>query len=169
MRKRGLCVTIWGCVRYPPMKAVTLGLMMPLGRRWKSYSTESTTTVCPALLPPCRGESGTQTRHREFRPVGVLLALRSEVKAFCYDSFLPLSWTAGPGFCTFTDRFAGLFLQSELVFLMPYRTVAVRLRHHLHLRCWLNFKPLITTMSLKHLQTDLSMCSDHAGYFWPFQ
>ena len=25
---------------------------MPLGRRWKSYSVPSTTTVCPALLPP---------------------------------------------------------------------------------------------------------------------
>lgn len=35
-----------------PMNAVTFGLMIPLGRRWKSYSTESTTTVCPALLPP---------------------------------------------------------------------------------------------------------------------
>lgn len=34
------------------MNAVTFGLMIPLGRRWKSYSTESTTTVCPALLPP---------------------------------------------------------------------------------------------------------------------
>ncbi len=32
-------------------------MMMPLGRRWKSYSTESTTTVCPALLPPCREET----------------------------------------------------------------------------------------------------------------
>ena len=40
-----------------PIKAVTFGLMIPLGRRWKSYSTESTTTVCPALFPPCdRGE-----------------------------------------------------------------------------------------------------------------
>lgn len=101
VRKCDLCVTVWGCVHYPPMKAVTLGLMMPLGRRWKSYSTESTTTVCPALLPPCRGESGTQTWHRELRPVGVLLALRSEVKAFCYDSFLPLSRRFGRRFCTF--------------------------------------------------------------------
>lgn len=112
---------------------------------------------------------GTQMRHRDFRPVGVLLALRSEVKAFRCDSFLPLSRTAGRGFCTFTDRFAGLFLQPELVFLMPYWTAAVRLRHRLHMRRWLNFKPLITTVSLKHLQMDLSMCSDHAGYFWPFQ
>lgn len=38
-----------------PMNAVTLGLMIPLGRRWKSYSTASTTTVCPALLPPWVG------------------------------------------------------------------------------------------------------------------
>lgn len=51
-------------VCYAPMKPVTLGLMMPLGRRWKSYSTESTTTVCPALLPPCRDESGTQMSAR---------------------------------------------------------------------------------------------------------
>lgn len=48
------CESVCICVHYPPMKAVALGLMMPLGRRWKSYSTESTTTVCPALLPPCR-------------------------------------------------------------------------------------------------------------------
>lgn len=52
-RSVGLCV-------YTPMKAVTLGLMMPLGRRWKLYSTASTTTVCPALLPPCRDQSGTR-------------------------------------------------------------------------------------------------------------
>lgn len=38
-----------------PMNAVTFGLMIPLGRRWKSYSTASTTTVCPALLPPWAG------------------------------------------------------------------------------------------------------------------
>ena len=56
------CVHVHVCV-YTPMKAVTLGLMIPLGRRWKSYSTESTTTVWPALLPPCReGERG---RERE--------------------------------------------------------------------------------------------------------
>lgn len=42
---------IW---EYLPINAVTFGLMIPLGKRWKSYSTESTTTVCPALLPPCR-------------------------------------------------------------------------------------------------------------------
>ena len=29
-------------------------LMIPLGRRWKSYSISPTTTVCPALLPPCK-------------------------------------------------------------------------------------------------------------------
>ena len=29
--------------------------MMPLGSRWKSYSMPSTTTVWPALLPPCTG------------------------------------------------------------------------------------------------------------------
>lgn len=28
--------------------------MIPLGRRWKSNSLPSTTTVCPALLPPCK-------------------------------------------------------------------------------------------------------------------
>lgn len=27
--------------------------MIPEGRIWKSYSASSTTTVCPALLPPC--------------------------------------------------------------------------------------------------------------------
>lgn len=41
-----------------PMNAVTFGLMIPLGRRWKSYSTASTTTVCPALLPPWGGGGG---------------------------------------------------------------------------------------------------------------
>jgi len=46
----------WGNLTYSPMNAVTLGLIIPLGRRWKSYSTESTTTVCPALLPPYRRE-----------------------------------------------------------------------------------------------------------------
>lgn len=34
------------------MKDTALLLMMPLGSRWKSYSLPSTTTVCPALLPP---------------------------------------------------------------------------------------------------------------------
>lgn len=48
-------------IYYSPMKAVTLGLIIPLGRRWKSYSTESTTTVCPALLPPYRREE-----HKDF-------------------------------------------------------------------------------------------------------
>lgn len=33
--------------------------MIPLGRRWKSYSLPSTTTVCPALFPPCRFNQGT--------------------------------------------------------------------------------------------------------------
>ena len=37
-----------------PMMDLHLGLMMPDGRRWKSYSLLSTTTVCPALFPPCR-------------------------------------------------------------------------------------------------------------------
>lgn len=37
---------------YSPMNAVTFGLIIPLGKRWKSYSTESTTTVWPALFPP---------------------------------------------------------------------------------------------------------------------
>lgn len=36
------------------MSDVLLVLMIPLGRRWKSYSLPSTTTVCPALLPPCK-------------------------------------------------------------------------------------------------------------------
>lgn len=36
------------------MRDVLLVLMIPLGRRWKSYSLPSTTTVCPALLPPCK-------------------------------------------------------------------------------------------------------------------
>lgn len=37
---------------HSPMKDTALGLMMPLGSRWKSYSLPSTTTVWPALLPP---------------------------------------------------------------------------------------------------------------------
>lgn len=37
---------------HSPMKDTALVLMMPLGRRWKSYSLPSTTTVWPALLPP---------------------------------------------------------------------------------------------------------------------
>lgn len=41
-----------------PMSDVLLGLMIPLGRRWKSYSFPSTTTVCPALLPPYRIKEG---------------------------------------------------------------------------------------------------------------
>lgn len=36
-----------------PMNDVHLVLMIPLGRRWKSYSFSSTTTVWPALFPPC--------------------------------------------------------------------------------------------------------------------
>lgn len=40
-----------------PMKETAFLLSTPLGRRWKSYSTESTTTVCPALLPPCRHDT----------------------------------------------------------------------------------------------------------------
>lgn len=41
-----------------PMREVLLELMIPLGRRWKSYSLPSTTTVCPALLPPCKSKHG---------------------------------------------------------------------------------------------------------------
>lgn len=41
------------------MSDMLLGLMIPLGRRWKSYSLPSTTTVCPALLPPCKSKWGT--------------------------------------------------------------------------------------------------------------
>jgi len=37
-----------------PMKERAFLLSTPLGSRWKSYSTESTTTVWPALLPPCK-------------------------------------------------------------------------------------------------------------------
>lgn len=37
-----------------PISDVLLVLMIPLGRRWKSYSFPSTTTVCPALFPPCK-------------------------------------------------------------------------------------------------------------------
>ena len=39
-------------ILYLPMNAVTFGLIIPLGKRWKSYSTASTTTVWPALFPP---------------------------------------------------------------------------------------------------------------------
>lgn len=35
-----------------PMKETAFLLSTPLGSRWKSYSTESTTTVWPALFPP---------------------------------------------------------------------------------------------------------------------
>lgn len=38
----------------PPINETAVLLSTPLGSRWKSYSTESTTTVCPALFPPCR-------------------------------------------------------------------------------------------------------------------
>lgn len=37
-----------------PMNDMHLVLIIPLGRRWKSYSFSSTTTVWPALFPPCR-------------------------------------------------------------------------------------------------------------------
>lgn len=43
---------------HSPMNAVTLGLIIPLGKRWKSYSTESTTTVWPALFPPWKYKTG---------------------------------------------------------------------------------------------------------------
>lgn len=35
----------------------------------------------------------------------------------------------------------------------------------------MNFKPHATTMCLKHLKKKikLSKCSEHTGYFWPFQ
>lgn len=39
---------------YSPMSDIHLVLMIPLGRRWKSYSVPSTTTVWPALFPPCK-------------------------------------------------------------------------------------------------------------------
>ena len=35
-----------------PITDLHLGLIMPLGRRWKSYSRSPTTTVWPALFPP---------------------------------------------------------------------------------------------------------------------
>lgn len=35
-----------------PITFMQLGLMMPLGNKWKSYILSPTTTVCPALLPP---------------------------------------------------------------------------------------------------------------------
>lgn len=38
---------------FSPMNDVHLVLIIPLGRRWKSYSFSSTTTVWPALFPPC--------------------------------------------------------------------------------------------------------------------
>lgn len=44
-----------------PMNDVHLVLIIPLGRRWKSYSFSSTTTVWPALFPPC-GETQKLTR-----------------------------------------------------------------------------------------------------------
>jgi len=37
-----------------PIIDFDLGLMIPLGNRWKSYSLSPTTTVCPALFPPYR-------------------------------------------------------------------------------------------------------------------
>ena len=36
-----------------PMRDMHSGLMMPLGSMWKSYALSPTTTVWPALLPPC--------------------------------------------------------------------------------------------------------------------
>lgn len=35
-----------------PITDCVLFCITPLGNKWKSYSTPSTTTVCPALLPP---------------------------------------------------------------------------------------------------------------------
>lgn len=50
------------------MKEMAFWLSTPLGSRWKSYSTESTTTVWPALLPPCTkhthsAQSGSSLQH----------------------------------------------------------------------------------------------------------
>lgn len=57
-----------------PMKERAFLLSTPLGRRWKSYSTESTTTVCPALLPPCRHET-----HSRMVVVALFLVLHNTV------------------------------------------------------------------------------------------
>lgn len=61
-----------------PMSDVLLGLMIPLGRRWKSYSLPSTTTVCPALLPPCKSKQGTYYGRVMGHTVGVLVAISSK-------------------------------------------------------------------------------------------
>ena len=42
-----------------------LGLIIPLGNRWKSYSLSPTTTVCPALFPPCRKFQTSKTSWQE--------------------------------------------------------------------------------------------------------
>lgn len=55
------------------MSDVLLGLMIPLGRRWKSYSLPSTTTVCPALLPPYKLKQGTYHDYT----VSMLMAIQS--------------------------------------------------------------------------------------------
>lgn len=46
------CVMPCTQLSYSPMSDIHLVLMIPLGRRWKSYSVPSTTTVWPALFPP---------------------------------------------------------------------------------------------------------------------
>lgn len=48
-------------------------------------------------------------------------SVSARVRGKSYHGFLPLPRTAGRGVLfTFTDRFVGLILQSELVFLMPH-------------------------------------------------
>lgn len=46
-------LTLFVDLKILPITDLHLGLIIPLGRRWKSNSAPSTTTVCPALFPPC--------------------------------------------------------------------------------------------------------------------
>lgn len=63
-----------------PMKEVAFLLRTPLGSRWKSYSTESTTTVWPALLPPCKQEHNTQLPAQQWSSLLVQLSVSNPLK-----------------------------------------------------------------------------------------
>lgn len=62
-----------------PIREMAFGLIMPLGKRWKSYSFPSTTTVWPALLPPCKT---IKVERRERKWLISLLGLKFHVLTF---------------------------------------------------------------------------------------
>lgn len=68
---------------FSPMNDVALWLITPLGKRWKLYSTESTTTVWPALLPPCKKTQPILgARHLHHLPCSPLSPLPPENQPF---------------------------------------------------------------------------------------